>query len=250
MIKKLLLSLALVGSIVGTTTNVLAQEELKEEPKWSTHVEMSYVSTNGNTDTQTFSVKLESKLEKDINRYFVKFSGLYAKSNDQETASQWLLNGRWEKILTKKMFAFVDATYLADKFSGYDYRLSIGPGIGYDFVKSAKHDLKGLFSVLYYYDNYIEGSPDSSDSYVAGKGEINYRWLIRENLKFKEDANFIISFNDTDKYFLNSETGIETKINSNISLGVSYRIAYQNQLPSPDVKHTDTTFLTSLIIDF
>ena len=249
MIKKSLVGMAILGVFLGSSSGIFAEETQKVESSWKTHVELSYVATNGNTDTQTFAAKLESKLEGEISRYFVKASGLYAKSNDQETANQWLLNGRYEKILTKKMFAFVDATYLADKFSGYDYRVSVGPGIGYDIIKSERHDLKGLFSVLYYYDKFSEGT-DSSDSYAAGKGEINYRWQIRENLKFKEDANFVISFNDTDKYFLNSETGIETKINNNISLGVSYKIAYQNQLPAPDVKHTDTTFLTSLIIDF
>ncbi len=248
MMKKSLFGAVILGAVFSINSLSFA-EDTKAPPKWKTHVELSYVSTNGNTDTQTFSAKVESKKEGDINRYYVKAYGLYSKSNDQETANQWLLNGRWEKVLTSKMFAFVDGTYLADKFSGYDYRFSLGPGIGYDFIKSEKHELKGLFSVLYYYDKFSEGT-DSSDSYAAGKGEINYRWHIRENLKFKEDANFVISFNDTDKYFLNSETGIETKINGNISLGVSYKIAYQNQLPAPDVKHTDTTFLTSLIIDF
>ncbi len=248
MLKKSLVSMAVLG-VSFLTVHGVSAEEAKKAPEWKTHVELSYVATSGNTKTQTFAVKAETKREGEINRYLIKAYGLYSKSNDQETANQWLLNGRWEKILTKKMFAFVDATYLADKFSGYDYRLSLGPGVGYDFIKSEKHDLKGLFSVLYFYDKFSEGT-ESSDSYAAGKGEINYRWQIRENLKFKEDANFIISFNDTDKYFLNSETGIETKINNNISLGVSYKIAYQNQLPAPDVKHTDTTFLTSLIIDF
>jgi putative salt-induced outer membrane protein len=71
-----------------------------------------------------------------------------------------------------------------------------------------------------------------------------------ENLRFRENADYLVSFEDTDKYFINSETALEVKISEDFSLGVSYITAYQNQLPSPELKHTDTTFLSSLIIDF
>ncbi len=109
--------------------------------------------------------------------------------------------------------------------------------------------MKGLVSGLYNYDSFSKGT-QNSDSYATGKAAVYYLWQILDNLRFKEDADYLISFENGDKYFINSETAIEVKIKGNVSLGVSYVVNYQNMLPSPELKHTDTTFRTSLVIDF
>ncbi len=246
MFKKSLAAISILA--IGVGGSVYAADQKPAE--WKTHIELSYVVTSGNTDTQTFASKAEVKKEEQVNRYYIKFEGLYAKNNGSETANKWNLNGRWERTISERMFGFLTANYLADKFSGYDYRLSLGPGLGYDIIKNEKHQLKGLATLSYYYDKFAPGSTDSSDSYAAGDFALNYRWQIQQNLKFKFDGDYLVSFSDTDKYFVNAEAGIESKINGHVSLGVSYKVAYQNQLPSSGLKHTDTTFLTSLVVDF
>lgn len=113
--------------------------------------------------------------------------------------------------------------------------MTAGPGLGYDFIKTKGHQLKGLVSVLYSYDKFSEGDKDPK-SYVAGKAAINYAWHILENLRFKENAGYHVSFEDTDTYFINSETALEVKVNGTVSLGLSYAIAYQHKPPSPDIE--------------
>ena len=39
-------------------------------------------------------------------------------------------------------------------------------------------------------------------------------------------------------------------LGGNLSLGLSYAVRYQNELPAPDAERVDTTFLTSLVMDF
>ena len=250
MIKKvLILSLLLVLGIIFVRVPNAKAQELKEKVPWKTHIEVSYVTTSGNTKTETLSGKLEVKKEGEKNRYIVRSNTLYARNNNEETASKGALEGRWERTLTERLFGFLTAKYISDKFSGYKYRVAAGPGMGYDIVRTEKHFLKGIASALYYHDRYSEGF-DKTDDYAAGNAGINYEWQILENLKFKENADYLFSFDDTDKYFINSETALEVKINTYLSLGLSYIIAYQNQLPVAGTEHIDRTFLTSLIIDF
>jgi len=228
-------------------TAAFPKEESNQTKRWSTHIELSYVNTSGNTQTQTLSEKLDIKWDGEVNRFFLKNSALYATQDDRETANRFDVNGRWERLFTERFFGFLTAGYERDKFSGYTYKWNGGPGIGYDLFKTAEHELKTLLSLLYYY-NRIED--DGIDNYATFKAEVYYRWNILENLKLKEDLNYIVNLSDTKTYFVNSDTSLEVKVNEHVSLGVGYKVAYQNNPPSPGVKRTDTTFSTSLIVDF
>jgi len=247
--KALILILFLVLGVFFISVPNAKAQEIEENVPWKTHIEVSYVSTSGNTETESLSGKLEVKKEVQKNRYLVRSNVLYARNNNEDTANKGALEGRWERTITKRLFGFLTSKYSRDKFSGYKYRVSAGPGMGYDIIKTDKHFLKGLVSVLYNHDRYSEGFK-KSDDYSAGNAGINYVWQILENLKFKENADYLVSFDDTEKYFINSETALEVKINKYLSLGLSYIVAYQNYLPKVGAEHVDTTFMTSLIIDF
>ncbi len=221
------------------------------ETEWKVRSELSYVQTTGNTDNQTLAGKIEASADATPNRYFAKAKGLYGKTGGDVTSSSWTAGARYERAITERFFAFVAADYLKDTFSGYDMRVTVGPGAGYDFLKTDAHTLKGLLSVLYVQENLhaVPEPTDDEESYAAGKAEGNYAWQITENLKFKQNADISISFDDTDVYFVNSETALEAKLSDKLSLGIGYIVNYQNQ-PAGGAEHTDTTFLTSLVIDF
>ena len=221
----------------------------QDQAAWKMRIELSYVTTSGNTDTQTLSSKLRAGKEGEVYRHILKGNFLRAEDRGEETANKWLLEGRSERVLKEELFAFLTASYLQDKFSGYDYRMSAGPGLGYDFIKTKEHELKGLISVLHSRDKFSEADK-GSESYISGKAAMYYIWNILENLRFKENADCLVSFEDIDTYFINSETALEVRVNGTISLGLTYSIAYQNKPPFPEIERTDTIFLTSLIIDF
>ena len=237
-----------LGMLLSETRNARAEDEMDQAP-WKTRIEFSYVTASGNTDTQTLSGKLDAKKEEEIHRYYLKGTVLHAEERGEETANKLLLDGRWERVLREKLFGFVTASYLEDKFSGYDYRMAGGPGLGYDLVRTEEHKLKCLISAIYSSDKFSEDHK-SSDSYISGKAAIEYEWQVLRNLRFKENADYLVAFEDTDKYFINSETALEVKVNGSVSLGVSYAVAYQHRPPSPDIEDTDRIFFTSLIVDF
>ncbi len=231
-----------LSALIATTS--FAADNKKD---WKLHAELSYVVTSGNTKTQTFASKVEGQKEAGVNRFSAKFDGLFARAQGTETANRWYLLGKWERTFSERMFGFLQGDYLKDRFAGFDYRITLTAGLGYDIVKTDKHYLKGLFSLGYATQTYENGD---SDNYPTANLGLNYTWQILENLKFKEDFNYQTSLSDTSLYYINSDTSVQVKINTHFSLGVGLRIAYQNQPPTNDIKKTDTTFLTSLIIDY
>ncbi|WP_457623759.1 DUF481 domain-containing protein [Persephonella sp.] len=231
------------------SVSLISIPSLSEEKKegWKVHTELSYVKTSGNSETETFATKVEGNRDYNATRVKLKGEFLYGKANKKENTNKLNLLGRMERIVFGKFFGFMQDEYYRDKFSGYDYRNVFSAGLGYDIVKTEKHKLKGMTSLGYALEDYKSGG---TEDYPTGGLNIDYIWDIKENLRFKQELKYETDLQDTEVYFVNSNSSVEVKINNNFSLGVGLKIAYQNSPPSKDIEKTDTTFLTSLIIDF
>ena len=238
-----------LGGLLALHGTLAAAES--DETEWKAKAKLSYVNTTGNTETQVFAGKAEVSADATPNRYFAEASGLYGKNDGDVNNSRWFVGARYERALTEQLFAFLSTDYLKDTYSGYDMRVTAGPGVGYEFIKTDDHNLKGLFSVLYVREDLhaVPEPADDTDSYASGKAKGNYAWQITENLRFIQNADFSVSFKDTDVYFANSETGLELKLSDLISLGVSYIVSYQHA-PPEGADDTDTLFLTSLEVSY
>lgn len=235
--------------------------EINEINNWKTHIELSYANTSGTIGTQTLLGKLNMKKENEKTRYFLKgnvqYGDTYNSTNKTREIilNKWLLDGRHERMFTDRLFVFSSINYIDNEFFGYDYNVLVGSGVGYDIIKTERHYLKGLLSALYSYDCFIElennNNNNKVDKYGSDKIAINYIWTISENLIFKKNVDYLHSFEDNEKYFINSETAFEVKINTFLSLGIGCIINYQNDPPfsSKVIKCTEKTFLTSLIIN-
>ena len=200
------------------------------------------------SQTQTFSAKLGSEGEINAVRCIFNGSYLFAKDDKSEKANKLNASIRGEKIIVSGLFGFIEAGYLRDKFSGFTYRASVGPGLGYDIIQLEKQQLKGLASVMYYTDKYSVG-PVDKESYGSFKSELQYNWAMRDNVQFQWNADYLLSLKKKEKYFLNTDVSLDVSISNHLAIGLDYQIRYQNQPPSKEVKKTDTTFTTSLIIN-
>lgn len=241
------------GGSVGGSVGGPAADTPADAAEWVKRLELSYTSTSGNTDTQSLSTRGDLKREGVVRRYYLTVDYLLTDSDGVETANKLDIGVRSEFILSDDYFWFLSAGYLRDRFSGYESRLDGGPGFGRDFIESERVNLKGLISVTYYRDDIIvdelTGEKDT-DSYMGGKASLDYEWKVSDNTTFREDLEYSLSFKDADKFFINSVTSLDVRVNSHISLGVGYTINFQNRPPSADVKKVDRKLVTSVIVDF
>ena len=218
-----------------------------QEKTWERRAEFSYVQTTGNSRSETASFKLDVNGKGEKNRVFMRLLYLLMRDEGQQKANKLSSGIRYERIFTGRLFGFIDTGYLRDRFAGFEHRMSAGSGIGYDVMTGGRHVLKSLVSGMYVYENYAISNHDT-DRFATLKLALNYGWNIKENVSFHANGNYSVSLKDREKYYINAESSLSVGINSRLSLGISYLVNYQNLVPAPNIRSTDTSFLTSLIV--
>jgi len=266
-LKKTALTLLVAGAALFG-----ADEAPKANPL-VTHTELSYVQTQGNTDTSAFSVDFGGKKSWGAHSIKLDADALYGTADGLENKNKLFgeLNYDWQ--FAKHIALNYLVGYKNDKFSGFDYQFYTGPGAKYIVLDDKKYVLDFQGNVLYnanqamdkYYTDatlteevpypYPDGKagltevPGEFDGYYGFLLKGNFSWVIVEGFKFLQEASYRGSFDDRENYFAYSKTALESKISSMFSMGISYKVDYTN-LPPAGNERTDRTFMTSLIIDY
>ncbi len=259
--KTLVLSLFVASALLGVETDA-----------FKTHTELSYVNTQGNTDTNAFSVDLSGEKTWSDHKVKLDVDALYGDDNGIETRNKIVGEFNYDYTVAGSFSINYLFGYKYDRFSGYEHQLYTGPGLKYGVLSSDAHKLNVQANMLYsqdqtmkkYYDAsgseikypYPDGKDgvvtvekSSSDDYTAYVIKGDYTWQIMESLKFLQEASYRGDAKESKRYFAYSKTAIESKLSDMFSLGVSYKVDYTNEPPSGN-ERSDRTFMTSLIIDY
>ena len=166
----------------------------------------------------------------------------------KENANRLSFEARLERPVTGRLFISLGSQYIRDRFAGYDYRISAGPGLGYDILRGESHELKASVSGLYYFEQYATSGEEKID-YASIAAALGYQWRIRKNVVLNLKGDYAGALEESDTYFMTQESGVEVAVSETISLGVKFLLRYQNLPPALEIKKTDTSFLTSLILN-
>lgn len=229
-----------------------------DEKGLKTHAEMGYTNTAGNTQSQDLAANL--KMDYTLFSNGLRFVGnaLYANNKNFETDETAATKNRWDAELNydynfNESWAF---NYLAggkgDKFSTYVYQAYTGPGAIWNALKSDTNKLKFQGNILWSWDEYRDETltDENPDQYASWQASLDYTLQMTETSKFIQYLMYRSQFSDSSNYFAKSKTAVESKINSSLSLGVSYTVDYTNNKADNVRSNTDRVFLAALIIDF
>ena len=213
---------------------------------FSTHSEFSYNNTKGNTNTSALVFDGNARQSWDIDDVRLHVDARRSTSNGDVLTDKWSSELDYDHKLDHKWSFNYLAGYRSDRFSGYHYQYYTGPGLGYDVIKNQEDTLNFQGNILYSVD---KPDNDIEKSYASTKLGVLYTHQIYENLKFVEYANYRLNLQSTNHWFVYSKTGLESKINQVLSIGMNYKIDYVN-LPPLAAKSMDRIFLITVIMDF
>ena len=239
MLKRFLLVLCLLPALSNA-----AEDKPPEDKVWSGEGALGFTSSSGNTDSTNLNASLKIARQHLKWTHNLSIEAIRNETDDVKSADRWSLRERSEYALQEKSYAFGQARYEEDAFSGYEHQASIVLGLGSRFIEDQKHLLDLSLGL---------GHSDSKNSKTGEKqagpivtSDLIYKYKISASATISEIALIEIGEDNT---FFQSETALTSQINSSLSSKISYLIKHNSDVPV-DTEKTDTIISISLVYGF
>ncbi len=249
--------------VFALTTPAFAQEV--PEPAWKGALGLSFVSTGGNSDTQTLGLDFGLDRKPEPWGIEIKAAAIRAEDNSVTTAERYNGSVRGKRALSDRWEVFVGAFGEQDKFSGYDLRYGAAAGGTYKALLGPKHTLSFDGGLTWTKEEFVDlvdaggvEHPQPSADYLGGIAGLNYAWQFSDTASLSERLVYLPNFDETSDWRAVSETALQASISSKLALKLGYLVRYDSE---PAVKEilgneeilfddTDTTTTMSVVWSF
>ncbi len=242
----------ILASSLLVSANVLAveEDESAEKSPWKSTVELGFIRTTGNTETQTLAAKADVTYEIDKWRHNGYAEGYGNESEDDTgnavvSAERYELSGKSDYKFTELDYVYGLVKLQKDHFSGFEYEHIVSFGYGRKAIKQDNMELdleigpgERFFKV--------DATGAESDKEALLRLAANYWWQITANSKFTQKLSTDIGEEITST---ESITGIQANINSTLALKFTYTIKHKTKVPVATEK-TDTEAAMTLVYSF
>lgn len=236
----------ILTAIIALSFATAAQAQEEKSP-WQHESEVSLISVDGNTTSESYSAKQKTQYTfLDANTLALTARYLNTRANGVETARSWDAAARYERAFSEFQSGYVGHGAESDVYNGYIQRDNTDIGAKHFFSKS---DATTFFAELgYRYTKQL--------STIGGVSYDNYGRLYTELAQKQNEAvsykfwiEYLPNFTHNDAYLLNAEPSINVMLTKVFSLKTAYLVKYRNEI-APGEKHADTTFTTSVVAKF
>jgi putative salt-induced outer membrane protein len=233
------------------------QAKLPQNQEIMTKLKLGYIKTDGNSNTETFSLDGNIKKEWGNNSLKLTLNGQYGNAENSDKVSEVTTNNYFTELeyayaFTSKLSSTILVGYKNDKFSSYNYQSYIGPGVKYKAYKTDKQELNVEANILYSHDEIQDQFKNDSSlesDYGSYKAKLTYELQVMENLKFNQELSYRAAFDDSQNYFSFSKSELSSKISDIFSAGISYKIDYSN-IVAEGIDKRDNTLTAFISLDY
>jgi putative salt-induced outer membrane protein YdiY len=211
--------------------------------KFSGRLALGASESYGNSDTRNLHFDAEGVARQGKNRYTLGGRGNYANSNDEDTENNTIVYGQYDRFLSKKWYAYANASFENNRFSDLYLRSSAGAGVGYQWLDTDRTRLALEGGLTYVYTDYYS---QPTEQFPAARLATKFdHWLWQDALQFFNYNEFYPSLQDFDNSFLRSQLGFRFPIVDKFQGIVQLNLDW-NGNPPPGKVELDSTLILSL----
>lgn len=219
-----------------------------DAPKpWKNSAELSFVSANGNSKTQTTSIKDAFTYDFDARtKAELEAGGLGARSEGRVTAEQYFAQEKVSFKVTDRDYVFERYRWDRNLFAGILHRHDFSAGAGRELWKTPKDLWLGELAPGYVVEERLN---ERRKNFASARAYTKYTRDLSATAKFSQDAEYTVSLKDARDARLNTETALTAALSTALSVKNSF--VWRHDARPPAGKRKDDTILSvSLIASF
>ena len=241
------LATALLATALAGAPAVWGHEPEQEEEDtgpWSASAELGYVSTTGNTETESFNGHAQVGYDHKRWSHHAQVDVLKASEDDQTTADRTEFLAKSRYYLAEYDYLFARVRYEDDRFSGYDYQATEALGYGHRAIRRDDLTLDLEAGAGVRHRRAADESSREDDALVLLAGSL--AWSVSPTSEFTEDVT--VEWTD-DNTYTESITALSVRINGNLAMKTSYTYRNNSDVPA-GTDNTDTVTAVTLVFNY
>ena len=208
--------------------------------------EFALVTTSGNASTQ--SIGAAGQVIFRPPQWVIDGQTAFVRNKAQNvvSAKSFVARGRGARVLTPRLQAFGQHSYLRDRFSGVVHRNHTEGGMSYLVVQAGRNTLSADAALGYLKERRTVGVSLSTPT--AGTGT-RYKLQLSETSDITDDLLMSFDLSDEGTWRLQHAIALTAKVAAPLSLKVSNLLRYVDE-PVAGFKQTDTITSAALVLSF
>ncbi len=215
-------------------------EDEEQLPRWYATGSFGYTATGGNSRTNTLAGSLEAGrvgiwTDHKLTAGITYGNVIYAGGDPIRNANSYFGKYKLDAYLmsNKKPYAWFGTGAECDEFQGYWGRYTVEAGPGYSFFGTDPVVLKLEAGYIFVDTNWINEKEVDGELLLwepthNGLLRLIAELPLRDYLKFTEEAQYYVNFDDTQDYRMESTSALNVKLTDRLSFVTSFKVTYTN----------------------
>jgi putative salt-induced outer membrane protein YdiY len=221
-------------------------------PVWHGDAALGLSLARGNANTFLLNGSATTENLWDQNDLKLGADGQYGLNNwgqTNQTQSTEAIHGftEYKRLFTDRFYGSARVDGFHDDIASIQYRLVVGPAVGYYFIKSDASKLNGEVGPSFI----DERLGHENESYVTLRFTERFEHTFNKakTAKFWEEVDYLPQVDRFDNYLLNTEVGVEAALNARFSLRVCADDKFDSE-PAAGRKENDILLVSSLVFKY
>ncbi len=196
-----------------------------ESNYWSTKITLGADFYSGNTDQVDYSAIAYTRRRTTESRFNTTYLGNYSRTDDEATINNHRLNSNFDWFISPKFYLRpIFGEVYKDPFLNYDYKITLGSGIGYNIIDTSKTEWKVSGGPAFVYTRFdeVEAGEDKYNSSPAAVLETDFDTKLTDIIDFNALYRIQYGSDDSGGYTHHVLTGFSINLTQYFDLDLSF----------------------------
>jgi len=218
---------------------------IEKKYPWESSVSAGLTMTRGNTSSTLFSADFLTKRKTPTDEYMFGIAGAYGEQNSTDTVNNYKAFAQWNHLFTDQFYGYLRAEGLRDIIADLDYRMTVGPGLGYYLIKATNTTLAAEAGANF--EAQKLGGHDQT--FATLRLAERYEYKFNDHARLWQNAEIFPQVDKFENYVVNFEIGMEASITKSFSLKTYLDDTYANR-PAAERKKNDVKIVAGVSYKF